>query len=156
MCVQKASRHLVAGKSFGRSCTHPPTSSNWQRLLQKHIFLLMHTHTEVPEIPGKVSVCIMHRAMDARHAHKALFHMGDARGLAPNSDPHVCKRFRFLRLGVRMHPEVSGRFVNVANSFVFFRSKPVLFLRLWHWQCKVTFPTNLARGALAAACPLRL
>jgi len=111
-CVQKASRHLVAGKGFGRSCTHPPTSSNWQRLLQKHIFLLMHTHTEVPENSGKVSARIMHRAVGARRAHKALFHMGDARGLAPNSDPHVCKRFRFLWLGGQLHPGVGGRLLS--------------------------------------------
>ena len=64
------------------------------------------------------------------YAHKALFHMGDARSLAPNSDPHVCKRFRFLRLGGRMHPKVGGRCLNVANSFAFFRSKPVPFLKI--------------------------
>ena len=114
------------------------------------------THGEIPEISGKVSVCIMHRAMDARHAHKALFHMGDARSLAPNSDPHVCKRFRFLRLGGRMHPRVSGRFLSFVNSFVFFRSKPAPFLRLGYLQCKVTFPAILAPGALAALSQLRL
>ena len=65
------------------------------------------------------------------YAHKALFHMGDARSLAPNSDPHACKQFRFLRLGGRDASEgVGGGFLNFVNSFAFFRSKPVPFLKI--------------------------
>ena len=62
---------------------------------------------------------------------RCMFRMGDARSLAPNSDPHACKQFRFLRLGGRDASEgVGGRFLNFVNSVGFFRSKPVPFLKI--------------------------
>ena len=117
----------MSGKGVG--CKRH-TSAHFNQLAtptRNNSSLYTRTHTEILENSGKVSVCIMHRAMEARHAHKALFHMGDARSLAPNSDPHVCKRFRFLRLGGRMHPRVGGRFLSFVNSFAFSDQSPRLF-----------------------------
>ena len=62
---------------------------------------------------------------------RCIFRMGDARSLAPNSDPHACKSISLPSAWRANASEgVGGRFLNFVNSFGFFRSKPVPFLKI--------------------------
>ena len=137
------------------SCTHPPTSTNWQGLLET-IPLCTHAHTakfrKFPE-----SFRLYYASCNGRTAcAQGTFPYGRCQKLSSKYGPACLQTISLPSAWWANASEGRWSVFELCKQLRLFRSKPAPFLRLGHLACKARFPTILARGALAAVCRLRL